>query len=71
MSDEQETILLRGGPVNDRILLWRGGDEVRLPYMKDAFQPMERAQKAQRKHDYLVYRRSEDDPSRFDFVKII
>lgn len=67
---ETETITLRGGPVPDKTIAWRGGDEVRMAYIKDALQPLEREAQGRQVYDYLVYRRSNDEPSRFDFIRI-
>jgi len=68
--DQQETIWLRGGPVEDKHIPWRGGDEVRLPYVKDFETAAAREQAGKEYFQYLLYRRSDDDPTRFDFVKV-
>ena len=66
-----KTILLRGGPIPDRTLAWNGGDEVLLTYVADPFVAMDRQDKGLRYYQYIRYRRSADDPSRFDYAGII
>jgi hypothetical protein len=67
----EEVITLRGGPEPDRTIAWRGGDDVFRPVTeplrpRDFSKPL--GDSIQIHH--LHYRRSRDDPSRFDFVEI-
>lgn len=55
-----EAIILRGGPAPDTRMEWSGGDEVIMPHLVGGA-----------RFQYLKYLRSEDDPARFDFVKVI
>jgi len=63
MSMDIEPIILRGGPAPDKQMDWTGGDEVIVAHHTS----MDGADRFQ----YLQYVRSDDDPRRFDFVKII
>lgn len=70
MSDE--TIWLRGGPLNDEYIAWRGGNEVERDFVIDlAVAPAPGIPGAAYGPATALHRRSVDDPRRFDFVGFV
>lgn len=65
---KEETIWLRGGPLNDEYIAWRGGNEVQRDFVIDLMSPLSGRPGASYGPATALHRRSTDDPHRFDFV---
>lgn len=67
----EETIWLRGGPLEDKFISWRGGNEVERDFVVDLSPALPGKPGAALGPATALHRRSEDDPRRFDFVGFV
>jgi hypothetical protein len=67
----EETIWLRGGPLNDEFIAWRGGNEVQRDFVIDLVPGAPDRPGVSYPPATALHRRSADDHRRFDFVGLV